>query len=100
MSLITCPDCKKQVSNQAPACPNCGRPIAKTDSQAASQNIKVKKSGGGLCKILQLIGAIMLCFGVLSCIYNTFDIQKGPSLTPTVMIIGGFFIFVIGRFFE
>ena len=29
MALITCPDCGKQLSDQAPACPNCGRPMKK-----------------------------------------------------------------------
>jgi hypothetical protein len=29
MALIQCPDCQAQVSDQAPACPKCGRPIAK-----------------------------------------------------------------------
>jgi hypothetical protein len=28
MSLITCPDCASQVSTEAVACPNCGRPMA------------------------------------------------------------------------
>lgn len=27
--LINCPDCKRQISDQAPACPNCGRPAEK-----------------------------------------------------------------------
>ena len=27
MPLINCPDCGHQVSDQAPACPQCGRPI-------------------------------------------------------------------------
>lgn len=26
MALVTCPDCKKEISDAAPACPNCGRP--------------------------------------------------------------------------
>lgn len=30
MALIKCPDCGKEVSNKAPVCPNCGRPIAPT----------------------------------------------------------------------
>jgi hypothetical protein len=30
MALIDCPDCGKQVSSNAPACPNCGAPIAGT----------------------------------------------------------------------
>ncbi len=28
MPLITCPDCSSQVSDAAPSCPKCGRPIA------------------------------------------------------------------------
>lgn len=28
MSLITCPDCEQRVSQFAPACPHCGRPLA------------------------------------------------------------------------
>jgi len=99
MSLITCPDCQKQISDQAPACPHCGRPMVTT--KPAPQNIKVKKSGGEFCKAIQLIGAMMLCFGVVSCIYNGCDTgPKEPSLTPTIMIIGGFFTFMVGRFFE
>ncbi|HEX8246689.1 MAG TPA: hypothetical protein VF599_00775 [Pyrinomonadaceae bacterium] len=30
MSLITCPDCQNQISTEAVACPNCGRPMAPT----------------------------------------------------------------------
>jgi len=26
MTLVKCPDCGKEISDQAPACPNCGRP--------------------------------------------------------------------------
>ena len=32
MALIKCPDCGKEFSDQAPACPNCGRPNISTDS--------------------------------------------------------------------
>jgi zinc-ribbon domain len=28
MPLVTCPDCGKEVSDQAPTCPHCGRSIA------------------------------------------------------------------------
>jgi zinc ribbon protein len=29
MALISCPECGKEVSDQAPTCPNCGAPIAR-----------------------------------------------------------------------
>lgn len=28
MALIPCPECKREVSDKAPACPGCGHPIA------------------------------------------------------------------------
>ncbi len=28
MALVSCPECQRQVSNMAPACPQCGYPIA------------------------------------------------------------------------
>lgn len=30
MALIACPDCQTHISDAAPACPRCGRPIAAT----------------------------------------------------------------------
>ncbi len=32
MALINCPECEKQISDKALACPNCGYPIANTDN--------------------------------------------------------------------
>lgn len=32
MPLITCPDCKEKVSDQAEKCPKCGRSINKSQS--------------------------------------------------------------------
>lgn len=37
MALINCPECGKEISNQASNCPNCGCPIA-----SASTGIKVR----------------------------------------------------------
>lgn len=30
MALVACPECKAQISDQAPACPHCGRPQKKS----------------------------------------------------------------------
>lgn len=35
MPLIECPDCHRQISDIAPSCPGCGRPINKTRQQQA-----------------------------------------------------------------
>jgi hypothetical protein len=53
MSLISCPACGKQVSRQAPTCPQCGQPIAAPPPAATS-------SGGsevvGCLLVLLLLG--------------------------------------------
>jgi len=42
MALINCPECKKEVSDAAPTCPNCGVPIAgaKEGKAAGGQRIR------------------------------------------------------------
>lgn len=38
MALITCPECGKQISDAAKACPGCGYPINKSSSQKSIQS--------------------------------------------------------------
>lgn len=42
MGLITCPDCSKEVSDRAPACPHCGAPLAETPDSGRPVNVVVK----------------------------------------------------------
>ena len=61
MALIRCPDCGREVSDQAPACVGCGRPIAQgtTAPQGSTEcpqckrmiNPIVTNVGGGSCSI-------------------------------------------------
>lgn len=39
MALITCPECGKEISDQASACPNCGAPVAKKFCQHCGEHI-------------------------------------------------------------
>lgn len=41
MALLLCPDCEHQVSDQAPACPKCGRPMP----QMAKQVVRLPRRG-------------------------------------------------------
>jgi membrane protein YdbS with pleckstrin-like domain len=34
MPLMTCPDCQREISDRAPACPHCGAPNVRTSTQA------------------------------------------------------------------
>ena len=43
--LVTCPDCERQVSDRAPACPGCGFPIAEHMRAAALANERTADRG-------------------------------------------------------
>jgi hypothetical protein len=66
MAHIPCPACGKQVSKQAPTCPQCGQPIAATTAPPTPKKIVVAqpKSGGsgaaGGILFLLVIGGVAL----------------------------------------
>ncbi|URX63252.1 zinc-ribbon domain-containing protein [Luteibacter anthropi] len=55
MALIACRDCGKDVSDAAPACPHCGRPVAATVIEQTSKDIKRLKIMGGVVFVLGLV---------------------------------------------
>ena len=57
MSLIPCPDCAKEHSDRAPACPGCGRP--------ATFSATVVEQTGKIFKLAQVGGLILMLFGLL-----------------------------------
>ena len=47
MAMIQCPECQKEISDQATACPNCGTPLTPEQTQPQAQpqiNITVQNS--------------------------------------------------------
>ena len=40
MGMIKCPECGKEISDKAEACPNCGAPMAKRCPKCGSTNIE------------------------------------------------------------
>jgi hypothetical protein len=42
MALIKCEDCGREVSDRAPACPNCGAPIATANHAPAPDKVSLK----------------------------------------------------------
>ena len=54
MPLIDCPDCRKKISDAAPACPQCGRPA---DSQELRLARKVEAESRSLARFASLSAA-------------------------------------------
>ncbi|MEW6555330.1 MAG: MscL family protein [Actinomycetota bacterium] len=64
MPLTKCPDCGKDVSELAPACPTCGYPYADEAEKAAAEKEK-KKGLAGFVDFLRKQGVVGLAIGFI-----------------------------------
>ncbi len=76
MALIKCPECQKEISEDAPQCPNCGKPNNKVRHRNRS-NVQ----GGGclmfiigivLCVISPFLGGIVAIVGLIVLLISFF----------------------------
>lgn len=84
MALINCPDCGNKVSDLAPACPKCARPIhapAHTAGYAPPKTQTVEQTGK-LWKGLRLLGPIMAIVSVIA------SPLLGSFGTVTLLLLG------------
>lgn len=70
MALISCPECNAEVSDQAPACPKCGHPIAEQPKkQFTGPPVDCSNCGGLLKKTAEGTsegsGCIVILLGLL-----------------------------------
>ena len=57
MALIKCPECGKEISNEAKACPHCGKPLAVKHNTAQGNNSDDSKV------LFIIIGVILMIVG-------------------------------------
>ena len=62
MALITCPECGKEISDCASACPHCGKPMMQYYVEPAKE-----KRGGHGCLWTVLVVVLVLGFLALTC---------------------------------
>ena len=95
MSLIPCPECQTEVSDQATACPRCGHPVRREilRQEMMRQQVEPKDEGANLLQticslLLAAAGAAMLIYAVT---------KQGPMTSPELVVGGGgFCLFVAG----
>jgi len=81
MALIQCPECKQEVSDQAPTCPNCGAPIAyRPPVPAAVPPPPPKKTGCWKIGCAVLAGLFLVGL-IVSLVMN--NVSGPPSTTAT-----------------
>ena len=68
MSLIKCPECEKEISDQAASCPHCGHPVSRDNpdnapapAQAVPENVPAPKKRN----IQKLLSVIIILIGVV-----------------------------------
>ncbi len=93
MPLIQCPDCSQQVSDQAPACLRCGRPLA--HGPALLQDTPVVRTVGAGVRY-KVIGALLTIAGMVAGMFigAAFDHVLGVGL---LFMLPGVALFLYGR---
>lgn len=83
MPLITCPDCQREISDSAPACPGCGRPSTKIEFSTSDGPI----SGRVYQKKRPITLSRLMMYGAIACLAYAFfwpseksTTQKAPSI--------------------
>lgn len=70
MALIKCPECGKEISDQAASCPNCGFVVNGSPAKKPSEKLQSKKYNG----CLVLVGFVLFLFiGARYCNSNSID---------------------------
>ena len=59
MALIKCPECKREISDQAPTCPHCGVPLKQTELNITTAN-ESSTPVWGIIGIIAGLGALIL----------------------------------------
>jgi uncharacterized protein YbaR (Trm112 family) len=86
--MITCPECKKEVSDRANVCPNCGNPLQLDTANETPTTIQRTKKGWKGVKAVALI----MCFGGLILAF-----QPGLSGLGIMLLFFGFLLGIIAN---
>src|SRR5262245_7799197 len=105
MALIACSECGRQVSDKAVACPGCGNPLnpsamaldrSETPVSVETQpgSVVTTQATGRGPKIVQLVGALIMIVGVISCSASGAE----PKVGAAMLMFVGLIVFLAGRF--
>lgn len=83
MSLIRCPECGKEVSDQAPVCPGCGKPLANHNNG----NVAKSKKKRGCLTFFLVIVFILVGIGALVAIFGQKNIKTNTKTSSTKLSV-------------
>ena len=73
MALITCPDCGTEVSDQAPACPKCARPLEKSVGAHLRSGVTARGAGGAISRTLFFGIVVLMILYTAACGFSCFN---------------------------
>ena len=98
MSLIHCPDCNKEISDRAPACPNCGAPNPTQPAQPTSPPppvayMRENQKTGEMCPFCKspVVQGATVCG---KC--GATKIKVVPAMGKLLIVFGGLGIMAVG----
>ena len=83
MSLINCPECKKNISEKAPNCPTCGCPIAGNKTEAITGVSAIIVLTGMFLTILSMV--LFMQFEILQNGYLIFGVSSIPTIIAFII---------------
>lgn len=86
MALVKCPECDKEISSIAEACPHCGRPM-KTGHRTVEQTSKRLKLQKPLSVLIAIIGLLL--------VLTDLDGSQMGGVGILLMFIGLIWFFVV-----
>src|SRR4051794_16621515 len=75
MALITCPECTKEVSDRATACPHCGFPLTREQTPVAPP----KREDSGEADVWFDFGILLVIAGAACALYFYFGYSTGVT---------------------
>lgn len=97
MALITCPDCQRQISDAAPACLGCGRPMRTSTPSSIGQRgpIEVRDRDHRNAVQQQQIATVVLIVGVVCAILGANGVND-IKWFDGILEYGGYGAMVLG----
>ena len=100
MAMIKCPECGKEISSRANACPNCGCPIGSGSGGAAGEKrqvevvekVPVVEATPKSCKVLKLVSGLMMFGGFGGCFVN---IGNSDAMFYIWLMLAGLILYAV-----
>jgi sterol desaturase/sphingolipid hydroxylase (fatty acid hydroxylase superfamily) len=98
VALISCPDCGRKVSSEAPSCPDCGRPIKQISPNKLEADQTIELTGKRLK--IWMVAAVLLFFIGLIMMISAASAGDGASSVGTFgagMLFAGIVLFIVTK---